>query len=95
MVNAAGAWADELARLAGIDPLGLEPFRRTAIAFDAPEGTPPDDWPAVFDIAEEWYFKPDAGKVLASPADENLTVPCDAQPDEYDVAFSDRMPVGQ
>ncbi len=86
LVNAAGAWADELGRLAGAAPIGLLPKRRTAITFDAPPGMAIDHWPAVIDIDEEWYFKPDAGRILASPADETPSPPCDAQPDEYDVA---------
>lgn len=86
LVNAAGAWADELGRLAGVAPIGLLPKRRTAITFDAPPGPAVDRWPAVIDIDEAWYFKPDAGRLLASPADETPSAPCDAQPDEYDVA---------
>ena len=86
VVNAAGAWADEVARLAGARPLGLEPLRRTVITFDPPLGTDASRWPAVFDIEEQWYFKPDAGRLLASPADQTPSPPCDAQPDEYDVA---------
>jgi D-arginine dehydrogenase len=86
VVNAAGAWADELARLAGASPLGLQPLRRTAITFDPPSAADVSGWPAVFDIGEQWYFKPDAGRLMASPADETPSLPCDAQPDEYDVA---------
>jgi D-arginine dehydrogenase len=86
VVNAAGAWADEIGRLAGAKPIGLVPMRRTAITFDPPAGADIGRWPAVFDIDEQWYFKPDAGRILASPADETPSAPCDAQPDEYDVA---------
>ncbi len=88
VINAAGAWADEVARLAGAQALGLEPRRRTAITFDAPTGTSVASWPVVFDIDWQWYFKPDAGRILASAADETLSPPCDAQPDEYDVALA-------
>jgi D-arginine dehydrogenase len=87
LVNAAGAWADEIGRLAGGRPIGLVPLRRTAITFDPPPGADADRWPAVIDIDEQWYFKPDAGRLLASPADETPSPPCDAQPDEYDVAL--------
>jgi D-arginine dehydrogenase len=87
LVNAAGAWADEIGRLAGASPIGLVPMRRTAITFDPPAGTSVDGWPAVIDVDEQWYFKPDAGRILASPADETPSPPCDAQPDEYDVAL--------
>jgi len=86
LVNAAGAWADEIARLAGAAEIGLVPKRRTAITFDPPEGAASAHWPAVIDIDEDWYFKPDAGRLLGSPADETPSPPCDAQPDEYDVA---------
>ena len=86
LVNAAGAWADELAALAGAAPVGLVPMRRTAITFDPPADVVIDRWPAVIDVDEQWYFKPDAGRLLASPADETPSPPCDAQPDEYDVA---------
>jgi D-arginine dehydrogenase len=86
LVNAAGAWADEIAQLAGAAEIGLVPKRRTAITFDPPAGAASEHWPAVIDIDEDWYFKPDAGRILASPADETPSPPCDAQPDEYDVA---------
>lgn len=86
IVNAAGAWADEIGALAGARPIGLVPKRRTAITFDPPASLRSADWPAVIDVDEQWYFKPDAGRLLASPADETPSPPCDAQPDEYDVA---------
>jgi D-arginine dehydrogenase len=86
IVNASGAWADEIARLAGVQPIGLEPKRRTAITFDPPAGSPVAQWPAVGAIDETWYFKPDAGRILASPADETPMPPCDVQPDEIDIA---------
>jgi D-arginine dehydrogenase len=87
IVDAAGAWADEVGRLAGARPIGLAPMRRTAITFDPPAGAEVDRWPAVIDVDETWYFKPEAGRLLASPADETPSPPCDAQPDEYDVAL--------
>jgi len=86
VVNAAGAWADEVGRLAGAAPIGLQPLRRTAITFDPPAGVAIADWPAVIDIDERWYFKPEAGRLLASPADETPSAPCDAQPEELDIA---------
>jgi len=86
LVNSAGAWADEIGQLAGAGRIGLVPKRRTAITFDPPPGTDIERWPAVIDVDEQWYFKPDAGRILASPADETPSPPCDAQPDEYDVA---------
>lgn len=86
IVNAAGAWADEIGGLAGARSIGLVPKRRTAITFDPPTGTAIGDWPAVIDVDEQWYFKPDAGRLMASPADETPSPPCDAQPEEYDIA---------
>lgn len=90
VVNAAGAWADEVAALAGLKPLGLQPKRRTCITFDPPAdlaaGLP--RWPMVIDATEEFYFKPEAGRVLASPADETNSPPVDAQAEELDVAIA-------
>ena len=88
LVNAAGAWADEIAQLAGIAPIGLEPRRRTALLIDAPEGISTDHWPMVLDVGDTFYFKPDAGRLLLSPADESPCAPCDAQPDDLDVAIA-------
>ncbi len=86
VVNAAGAWCDEVAAMAGLHPVGLVPKRRTAITFDAPADIDPKAWPLVIDVAEAFYFKPEAGRILASPADETPVAPCDAQPEELDVA---------
>jgi D-arginine dehydrogenase len=88
VVNAAGAWADAVAGLAGLRPVDLTPKRRTAITFDPPAGAEIADWPCVLDVDEEFYFKPDAGRILASPADETPTDPCDAQPEELDIAVT-------
>jgi D-arginine dehydrogenase len=86
LVNAAGAWADTLARLAGAAPLGIQPLRRTAIVFESPRHHGLHDWPMATNADETLYFKPDAGRFLASPADQTPTAPCDAQPEELDVA---------
>lgn len=88
VVNAAGAWADQLARLAGLRGVGLVPMRRTAVLVDAPAGHAPDHWPMAIDVDEQFYIKPDAGKLLLSPADETPSPPCDASPDEWDVAVA-------
>jgi len=88
VINAAGAWADEVAGLAGIAALGIVPKRRTALTFHAPDRVDPNPWPCVIDIEETFYFKPDAGLILGSPADETPTPPCDAQPEEIDVALA-------
>lgn len=87
VINAAGAWADEIAILAGVRPLGLRPLRRTAMLVAPPSGISPDGWPMVVDCEEEFYVKPDAGKLLLSPADETPSAPCDAQPEEMDIAI--------
>jgi len=88
VVNAAGAWCDVVAELAGAKPVGLVPKRRTAFIFDAPEGTDPMSWPLMADIDEEFYIKPDSGRLLGSPADETPMPPQDIQPDELDIAIA-------
>jgi D-arginine dehydrogenase len=88
LVNAAGAWADAVAVKAGVAPLGLTPLKRTIIAFDPPPGTDVRGWPLVRSLANEFYFLPETGRLLASPADETPSAPCDAQPDEYDIALA-------
>jgi len=87
IVNAAGAWADVLALRCGVAPLGLEPRRRSAFTFKAPDGVDPSRWPAVVGIDESYYFKPDAGRLLGSPANADATVPHDVQPEELDIAL--------
>ena len=88
VVNAGGAWVDEIAALAGLAPLGLQPKRRTAMLIDAPVGMDIAAWPLMVDVDERFYFKPDAGSLLLSPADETPSPPCDAQPEELDVALA-------
>lgn len=88
VINAAGAWCDELAALAGAKPIGLVPKRRTAFTFDAPEGVDIHALPIVVDIDETFYFKPEVGQFLGSPADETPSPPCDAQPEELDIAIA-------
>jgi D-arginine dehydrogenase len=87
VVDAAGAWCDEIAVMAGATPVGLVPKRRTAILFQPPAGIDPRGWPSVIDADEQFYFRPDAGRVMASPADETPMPPCDVQPDELDIAI--------
>jgi D-arginine dehydrogenase len=88
VINAAGAWADVIARMAGTKPVGLVPKRRTAFTFDVPAGVHLDPVPAVIDVDETWYIKPEAGRLLGSPADETPSEPCDAQPEELDLAIA-------
>jgi len=88
LVNAAGSWADEVARLAGVQPLGLEPKRRTIITFDAPPGIKLDGLPFAKTVGDGLYFAPESGRLFASPMDEMPSEPTDAQPDEYDIALA-------
>jgi D-arginine dehydrogenase len=87
VVDAAGAWADEVAALAGARPIGIEPRRRSAFLFAAPEGVETARWPAVIAIDESWYFKPDAGLLLGSPANADPVAPHDVVAEEIDVAL--------
>ncbi len=86
LVNAAGAWADALGAACGATPLGLRPLRRTAALIEAPAGVSVGSWPAVFDVGEQFYFKPDAARLLISPADEEPSDPGDAYADDLAVA---------
>ncbi|RLK13228.1 D-arginine dehydrogenase [Micromonospora sp. M71_S20] len=87
VVNAAGAWADEVAAAAGVRPLGLTPLRRTAFLVDAPAGVAAADWPMVGDVDSSFYFKPESGRLLVSPCDTTPVPPGDARPDDLDVAI--------
>jgi D-arginine dehydrogenase len=87
LVDAAGAWADELAALAGVAPVGLVAKRRTAFLFEPSTGSE-HDWPVVIDADEQFYFKPESGLLLGSPADETPVPPSDVQPEELDVALA-------
>jgi D-arginine dehydrogenase len=88
LVNAAGAWADEIAVLAGVRPIGMFPKRRTIIVVDPPAETEVAGWPFVHAAASDFYMLPEAGQLLVSPVDEVDDNPCDAQPEEYDVALA-------
>lgn len=88
VVNAAGAWADQVAVLAGVPPLGLQPRRRSALIFAPPPGLQVALWPMVIGVDETWYFKPDAGMLLASPANVDPVEPHDVQPEEFDIALA-------
>ena len=91
LVDAAGAWADSVSRLAGMRPLGIAPYRRTMaqLAIGRPV---PDDLPLVLDVGETFYFKPEHGRLWLSPHDETPSAPCDAAPEELDVALAiDRL----
>jgi D-arginine dehydrogenase len=86
IVNAAGAWADQVAVLAGIAPLGLQPCRRSAFTFAPPAGIDCRAWPCVADIDEQFYFKPESGMLLGSPANADPVPAHDVLPEEIDIA---------
>jgi D-arginine dehydrogenase len=88
VVNAAGAWADAIGALAGAQPIGLEPRRRSAFIFAPPPGVASASWPMTAGIDEDWYFKPDAGMLLGSPANADPVPPHDVQPEELDIAIA-------
>jgi len=88
LVNAAGAWCDAVASLAGVAPIGLQPKRRTIIVVDPPAGMAVARWPFVHSIAGDFYMLPEAGQLLVSPVDEVDDVPSDAAPEEYDAALA-------
>lgn len=88
LVNATGAWADAVARHAGARPVGLQPMRRTAMTIPAPAAHDSRHWPMVIDVDETIYFKPDAGQLLLSPANEDPMDPCDVVPEELDIAIA-------
>jgi len=87
LVNAAGAWCDVVAQLAGVRPIGLQPKRRSAFVFVPPMGLDVSRWPSVVGADESWYFKPDAGMLLGSPANADPVEPQDVQPEELDIAL--------
>jgi D-arginine dehydrogenase len=87
VVNAAGAWADVVAAMAGAAAAGLEPRRRSAFLFDPPAGLDVTRWPAVIAVDESWYLKPDAGLLLGSPANADPAAPHDVVPEELDIAI--------
>ena len=88
LVNAAGAWADNIAEMAGLTRLGLQPKRRSVILIDQPAGYDISQWPLFIDIDEAFYFKPDAGQLLISPANEDPSEPCDSRPEELEIAIA-------
>jgi D-arginine dehydrogenase len=91
LVNAAGAWADEIAQLAGIKPIGIQPYRRTVVQLRV-DPAPSHDMPLCLDISGSFYFKPESGRLWLSPHDETPDAAHDVAPEELDVALAiDRL----
>jgi glycine/D-amino acid oxidase-like deaminating enzyme len=87
LVNAAGAWADPIAEMAGIAPIGIRPLRRSVARIPAPGGQDVSGWPMLLGAGETWYAKPDAGQLIVSPAEEDpVTEPHDAWPEDLTLA---------
>ena len=88
LINAAGSWADKIAEMAGVRAIGLQPKRRTIIVFDPPEGVDARGWPFVKTATDAFYMVPQGGRLISSPTDEVDSAPCDAQPEDYDLALA-------
>jgi D-arginine dehydrogenase len=86
LVNAAGSWVDQVAELAGARPIGIRPLRRTAFLVAPPAGISARGIPLTGNIANTWYFMPQGEMFACSPAEETLSEPCDAKPDELEIA---------
>lgn len=86
ILNAAGAWADRIAALAGVAPIGIQPYRRSMARIPAPGGHDVSRWPMIFGTGETWYAKPDAGALIVSPAEEVAMEPHDAWADDMILA---------
>jgi len=86
LVNAAGAWVERIAALAGARGLGLTPLQRSMFVVDPSHGSSVREWPLVADLAEQWYFKPESGRLLGSPSEEDAVEPGDAAPDDLTIA---------
>ncbi len=87
LLNAAGAWVDQVAALAGVAPIGIVPKRRSVFLFDPPENLATAHWPFITSFDESFYFKPDAGLLLGTCANADPVEPHDVQPEDYDIAL--------
>lgn len=86
VVNAAGAWVEDIAKLAGARQIAFQPMRRTAMTIELPQGIDASDWPFADDLASSFYCKPDAGLLFLSRSNETPSPPCDSQPEEIEIA---------
>ena len=87
VVNAAGAWASQVAAMAGASAIHIQPKRRSAAILPGPDGVDVNGWPLVADAGEEWYLVPKAGKMMVSPADADPVEAQDIQPDDMVLAM--------
>ncbi|MEP6898556.1 MAG: FAD-dependent oxidoreductase [Rhodanobacter sp.] len=87
LLNAAGAWVDQVATMASVLPIGITPKRRSAFVFDGPDNVDASLWPFITAFDETFYFKPDAGLLLGSCVNADPVEPHDVQPEEYDIAL--------
>jgi D-arginine dehydrogenase len=88
VVNAAGSWCDIVAGIAGVAPVGIHPLRRTVFTIGPPDDIDAHAIPLIADISGTFYLKPEGPQILCSPADEVPSEPCDAQPEEVDIAMA-------
>ena len=88
VVNASGAWADVVAGMAGVKPVNIRPLRRTVFTFAPPPTLDPYRLPLVGEVNGSFYFKPEGAQILISPADEVPSEPCEAKPEEIDIAMA-------
>ena len=88
VINAAGAWADQIGALAGAQKIGLVPCRRSAFTFKPEFPGDFSQWPMTYGASEDWYIKPDAGMMLGSPANADPVEPHDVCPEELDIAVA-------
>ena len=86
LINAAGAWADQVAELCGVSKLNIIPYKRSIARMQAPEGIDVQNWPMIDGVGETWYAKPDAGNLIISPADKEMVDPHDAWADDETLA---------
>lgn len=88
VINAAGAWADQIGALAGAQHIGLAPCRRSAFTFKPESPLDFSQWPMAYSANEDWYIKPEAGVMLGSPANADPVEPHDVRPEELDIAMA-------
>ena len=92
LINASGAWCDIIAEMAGVGTIGIQPRRRNVVIVNLPPNMDASNWPMVYGMDPLYYFKPDADRLIVSPMDQIPSEPCDARPEELDIAIAiDRL----